>query len=70
MTQRRIHVDGMHCASCASLVKDAVQSIPGVRSCELDPKTGGGTIEHDEPFDADRLKKEVESLGYRFRFPA
>ncbi|WP_340682765.1 cation transporter [Amycolatopsis coloradensis] len=59
-------VDGMHCGSCALLIDDALEDLPGVLSTQTTVKKGISTVE----LDADRssvqdVVKAIEGLGYR-----
>lgn len=56
-------ISGTHCASCKKLIEDVCKEIAGVNSCEVDPQTGVTIIEHDERFNQDIFKSEIESLG-------
>lgn len=60
--QTNIHITGMHCASCKSLIEDVASDIPGVQSCTIDPATGMGVLVHDAPFDFAVFVKEIEEL--------
>jgi copper chaperone CopZ len=59
-------VEGMHCGSCALLVDDALEDLPGVLSTTTTVKQGRSTVE----LDVDRSSPEdvigvIEELGYR-----
>lgn len=56
-------VKGTHCQSCRALIEDVCKDIPGVKSCNVDFKTGKTVIEHEEKLDMKRIKKEIENLG-------
>jgi copper chaperone CopZ len=58
-----IKIKGMHCNSCKLLIEDVCKDIKGVKSCKVDFKTGETVIEHDESFNFDSFKNEVEELG-------
>lgn len=57
-----ISIQGMHCASCKTLIEDVASDVPGVQSCTVDPATGNGVIEHDESFDFTNFAKEIATL--------
>lgn len=57
-----IQVTGMHCPSCKALLEDVASEVKGVLSSDIDPKTGLGTIEHDEKFNFDDFQKAVAEL--------
>ncbi len=56
-------IEGIHCRSCKILIEDVCGDMVGVQSCNLDLETGGMVIEHDERFDQNRFKTEIEELG-------
>lgn len=59
-------VEGMHCASCALLIDDCLQDLPGVRGTQTRAKAGLSTVELDltrsQPED---VISALEELGYR-----
>ena len=58
-----IKIEGTHCNACKLLIEDVCKEIKGVKSCQVDFKTGKTEIGHDESFDLQSLKREIESLG-------
>jgi copper chaperone CopZ len=58
-----IKIKGTHCNACKLLIEDVSKDIKGVKSCKVDFQTGETVIEHDENFNLDSFKKEVEGLG-------
>jgi len=63
MQTTTINIKGTHCDSCKLLIEDVCKEIKGVKECTVNFKTGETKIEHDESFDWQIFKKEVESLG-------
>ena len=63
MKTAAIRIKGTHCNACKALIEDVCQEIIGVRSCSVNFETGETIIGHDEDFDLNSFKKEVESLG-------
>lgn len=61
--QTRVSIPGMHCASCASLIKDVTSEFPAVTDVDVNLDTKIVTLTHDESFDLDGWKGEVHSLG-------
>jgi len=61
--QTTITIKGTHCNSCKLLIEDVCKEIQGATSCAVNFQTGETNIEHDESFDWQAFKKEVESLG-------
>jgi len=56
-------IQGTHCNACKMLIEDVCSEIKGVTSCTVNFQTGETAVEHDESFDWQAFKKEVESLG-------
>jgi copper chaperone len=59
-------VEGMHCGSCALLIDDALQDLPGVRGTQTRVKARLSTVKldlaHSRPED---VISAIEDLGYR-----
>lgn len=58
-----ITIEGTHCVSCKALIEDVCKDTKGATSCTVNFQTGGTVIEHDERFDWQAFKQEVEGLG-------
>ena len=56
-------IKGTHCAACKALIEDVCKDDKNISSCTVDFKTGKTEIEHNDEFNLDQLKKEVEGLG-------
>ena len=63
MKKTTIIVKGTHCPSCKALIEDVCKDSKGVKSCNVDYKSGKTEIEHDDKFDLNLFKKEIEGLG-------
>ena len=63
MKKTTIIIKGTHCTACKALIEDVCKDIKGVKSCNVDYKTGKTEIEHDDKIDLNLFKKEIESLG-------
>lgn len=63
----KIKVSGMHCNSCANLIKDISSDIKGIKSFRIDFETGNGEVEHEGADDLEELKKEIEKLGQEYK---
>ncbi|SMD25519.1 heavy-metal-associated domain-containing protein [Lentzea albidocapillata] len=65
-TTHVFRVEGMHCGSCALLIDDALEDLPGVQSTQTTVKQGRSTVELDSgqstPEDVIRA---IEELGYQ-----
>ncbi len=64
MEKTILKVDGMSCEHCVKAVKNAVGSLPGVSSVDVDLKTKLVTVEHDSALSQDKIKYEIEDQGY------
>ncbi|XVV06677.1 heavy-metal-associated domain-containing protein [Actinosynnema sp. CA-248983] len=59
-------VEGMHCGSCALLIDDALEDLPGVRSTRTTVKQGRSTVELDPSRSSpEDVIAVIEQLGYR-----
>ena len=62
-----LKIEGMHCQSCAVLLKDALQDL-GVKNSRIDSKKGTAEIEFDErKISPDNIRKIIEKEGYKAR---
>ena len=58
-------INGMHCASCATLITRGLSKMPGVKSANVNYAIGRAQVEYEEgAVSEDNLAKKVESLGY------
>jgi copper chaperone len=59
-------VDGMHCGSCALLIDDTLEDLPGVRSTQTTRKQGRSTVELDPNLtSSEDVVHAIGELGYR-----
>jgi len=59
-------VVGMHCASCALLIDDALADLPGVRGTRTRVKDGLSIVELDlNQSRPENVISAIEELGYR-----
>jgi copper chaperone CopZ len=60
-----IPIEGMTCGHCVATVRSALESVPGVKSAEVDltRKIAEVTIEPGE-FDRSQLKDAIGAVGY------
>ncbi|OZM70686.1 heavy metal transporter [Amycolatopsis antarctica] len=64
-TKHTLHVTGMHCGSCALLIDDTLDDLPGVLNTQTSRKHHRTTIELDTT--ANTLQDVIDtiaSLGY------
>jgi copper chaperone CopZ len=63
MKTTTVTIKGTHCNACKLLIEDVCKDIKGVRSCEVDFRTGKTIIEHDEELDWRSFAGEIEGVG-------
>lgn len=61
--KKTIKIQGTHCNACKFLIEDIASEIQGIKSCNVDFKTGNTEVEYDEQIDWNKFKKEIESAG-------
>src|SRR5882724_9737670 len=58
-------VVGMHCASCASLIKKRLEKLDGVESCVVNYGTEKAQVSFDnKKINVTDMNKEIDKLGY------
>ena len=62
--EQTIKIEGMHCSGCAARVKNALNSIPGVRDVSVDLNAKSATIFADAPLDLSLLAEKIDLLGF------
>ncbi len=59
-------IAGMHCATCATAVKEALESVPGVTGARVNFALGRAAVEYDSRLESRTgLKRAVEKAGYK-----
>ncbi len=70
MTKDTFQVQGMHCASCASIIERKLAKLPGVHSAVVNYGTEKVAVEYDmEQVKPEGLSRHLEPLGYRLEMP-
>ncbi|MDX8037227.1 heavy metal-associated domain-containing protein [Lentzea sp. BCCO 10_0856] len=65
-TTHVFRVEGMHCGSCALLIDDALEDLPGVQSTQTTVKQGRSTVELDPSQSTpEDIIRAIEELGYQ-----
>lgn len=70
MLSTTISIPGMHCASCATLIKDVSSGFSAIRRVEADLQKKTVTIAHDASFDFQAWKRAIEELGDAYKIAA
>ena len=65
--QTTVSIPGIHCASCAAMIKDVSADFPQVKNVTVDTVTKNVTIQHSDDFDLSAWIKEIESLGDTYK---
>ena len=63
--KKKILIQGMHCASCASNIERSLKKILGVKSARVSLMIKKGYVECEDSVSDEDLKKAVARTGYR-----
>ncbi len=70
MKTQSMNVMGMHCASCASVIKRSLQKLDGIESCEVNYGTEKAKVSYDpDKVSVEKMNKEIDKLGYTLAAP-
>jgi len=62
---KTFEVKGMHCASCANIIKRKVGKLDGVEACHVNYATEKATIDYDpDKVTLDTMNGEIKKIGY------
>jgi len=61
----KLKIAGMHCASCAATIENALKKLKGVKSASVNFGTETASIEHSHEVSKEKIKEEIGKLGYR-----
>lgn len=65
--QTVVSIPGIHCASCAALIKDVTSEFPAIRQVDVDVESKRVTIEHSDDLDLQKWTQEVEALDKKYK---
>ncbi len=66
MERLELHIDGMHCGSCAVGIQMLTSQMDGVKSSEVSYDKKVGTFEFDSSkTNKEQIIKAIEELGYK-----
>lgn len=66
LTTKSLNVSGMHCASCASIIKKKLEKIDGVSSCDINIASEKAKVTFDpNKANLTTLNTQIEKLGYK-----
>jgi len=60
-----LQIEGMSCAHCVQHVKEALESVEGVSSADVNLGDKSAVVEHEESAGLDKLKAAVVEAGYQ-----
>ena len=63
--KKKISIEGMHCASCASNIERSLKKVEGVKEANVVLMLKKGSVECDDKVTDEQLKKAVERAGYK-----
>lgn len=59
------HIEGMRCASCASIISDTIKKLDGVSNCSVNYATDSCKVEYDPTkISKKTIAKSIKDLGY------
>ena len=64
MTITMISINGMHCASCETLLAEVLEDLDGVTTATVSYKNGSAVVTHDANVTEATLRKAIEAEGY------
>ncbi|HLD71715.1 MAG TPA: heavy-metal-associated domain-containing protein [Candidatus Peribacteraceae bacterium] len=64
--QTIVSIPGIHCASCAALIKDVSSEFPQIQKVDVDIDTKNVTLDHDESLDIQKWMEEIEALDPKY----
>lgn len=65
MKTETLDVSGMHCASCASIIKRKIEKLEGVSECNVNYATEKANVAYDETsVTLDTMNDQIDNLGY------
>jgi copper chaperone CopZ len=66
MKQLKLNVTGMHCHSCETLIKDALEKIDGIKEVQVSHKTGNIIVDYDEKKVSEaKIRELIRKEGYK-----
>lgn len=64
--QTIVSIPGIHCAACSALIKDVSSEFSSIKNVEVDIETKKVTLDHEDDFDFQQWKNEIESLDRKY----
>ncbi len=67
MAQQELQIEGMHCASCATLIERTIAKSPGVKGASVNYASARATFQYDGKVDIDAIVAAIKKRGYDAR---
>jgi len=65
MTKKTLPIKGMHCASCAAIIKRKIEKLDGIESCTVNYGTEKAQVTFDpDKITVPQMNQEIDKLGY------
>ena len=65
--QTTVSIPGIHCASCAALIKDVSSEFPSIKTVDVDVDTKKVILDHNDTFDMQKWTEEIEALDPKYK---
>lgn len=65
--QTTVSIPGIHCPSCASLIKDVSSEFPLIQKVDVDIEGKTVTIDAADDFDIRKWTQEIEALDAKYK---
>jgi len=62
-----LNIEGMSCAHCVKHVKEALESLAGVKSAEVSLENKSAAVDHEDKVSLDTMKAAVVEAGYEVK---
>ena len=63
-----LNVEGMHCKSCETLIKDELDELEGIKTADISAENGNATVEYDEnKVDKMKIIEIIKKEGFKVR---
>ena len=62
-----LQIEGMSCDHCVRHVREALESVPGVKSAEVSLDSKSAAVEHGDGVSVEALRAAVEEEGYEVK---
>jgi len=63
--KKKILIEGMHCASCASNIERSLKKVPGIKDVSVSLLTRKAIVEAEDKVTDEDMKKAVSRTGYK-----